>query len=195
MHPVVIPLILAALQPSIPCIDEMKPGDLVSGRISGGGSRGITMSRVELVDADGEDIGEPALVMIFLLETEGSQLSWQAGEGLVWSEATGCLQPWKNRFQSTWNLKGEAGPPESWQAPLQFEALLDGRERTLQIGWETYPLTEDRTFVVEFDANLEATVTQTDAAMQDVALSAEDRELIEQWLQRGSIRFQRGRGR
>ena len=59
---------------------------------------------------------------------------------------------------------------------------LDGRGRTLQIGSETYSLSDDRTFVVQFDANLEATVAQTDAAMRDVLLSAEDRELIEQSL-------------
>ena len=106
---------------------------------------------------------------------------------MVRSEATGCIQPWKRRFQSTWNLKGEAGPPESWKAPLQFEAVLDGRGRTLQIARETYPLTDDRTFVVEFDTNLEATVTQTDAEMLDVPLSAEDRELIEGWLKGRSI--------
>ena len=111
---------------------------------------------VHLVNADGEE-SKPPLVMIFLLGTESSRRSSRA-EG-VKSEATGCVQHWKNRLQSTWDLKGGAGPPESWETSLQFEAVLDGRQRTLQIGWETYPLNDYRTFVVQFDANLEAIVT------------------------------------
>jgi len=153
------------------------------------------MSTIHLTDVDGQDTGEPPLVMIFLRETAGSFHGSQSGGGLARSEATGCIQPWKNLFQYSWNLEDEPGPPESWEAPLQFEAVLDGRRRTIRIGPQTYPLTDARTFIVQFGTNLEATVTQTDAEMRDVPLSAKERALIEEMQNRRSILFQRRPGR
>ena len=186
------PVLVTLLQATMPCLESPVAGDLLGGRNQGGSfGRRAAISILDLVEHENEARRSWVAVAYFFPETMFHS-GHRGGAFLVKDPSTGCVEPWMHRFSDVWNLDDQprASDPDTWTSALRFEALLDGRRRTFEIGGTVYELAAANVFAVFFDDELRPEVHRTDESLTDLPVASAARAfVIERLRRRGDRSF------